>query len=48
MVRRAVDAHAVIVAVRPKRVRAKEARLEVDRNWRLAGQHSSQGVENRP
>lgn len=48
MVRRAVDAHAVIVAVRPQRVRAKEARLEVDRNWRLAGQHSSQGVENRP
>ena len=48
MVRRAVDAHAVIVAVRPQRVRAKEARLEVDWNWRLAGQLCSQGVENRP
>ena len=35
MVRRAVDAHAVIVAVRPHRVRAEEARLEVDRIWRL-------------
>ena len=35
MVRRPVDAHAVIVAVRPHRVRAEEARLEVDRIWRL-------------
>jgi len=29
VVRRAVDAHAVIVAVRPHRVRAEEARLKV-------------------
>ena len=35
MVRRAVDAHAVIVAVRPHRVRAEEARLEVERVRRL-------------
>ena len=35
MVRRPVDAHAVIVAVRPNGVRAEEARLEVDRIWRL-------------
>ena len=34
MVRRPVDAP-VIVAVRPNGVRAEEARLEVDRIWRL-------------